>query len=162
LNESTAGRPDNSRTVAPTPNKNLAARNGSEVFCLLRQDFAAQSEYNNAMLATAEKLTKLTTVSNEQEAAILVATLQVAGIDACHMGETTANFRVGVPGQVHVFVAEKEFERAQHVFAEEEALQNTKSLEDDESGRTSSWGWKVLVLLVLFLLLLTGGGGTRF
>ena len=112
------------------------------------------------MIATEEGLTKLTTVSSEQEAAIIVAALIDEGIDACYMGETTANFRVGVPGKVHVYVSEAELERARRLFEGHEAAAKSLSLEEDEAETGGGWMWKSLVLLVLFLLLLIGVGGS--
>jgi uncharacterized membrane protein len=117
--------------------------------------------YNNRMIATDESLQRLTTVPSEQEAAIIVAVLIAEGIDACCMGETTANFRVGVPGKIHVYVSAGEVERARRIFEEREAAAlESLTTDNDEADTASGWMWKALVLLALFLLLLIGMGGS--
>jgi hypothetical protein len=111
------------------------------------------------MLATEESLTRLTTVPSEQEAAIIVAALNDEGIDACYMGETTANFRAGVPGQIHVYVSEAEFRHAKELLeATERSVDDQIHVEEDKPSAIRQLVWIALVLLVLFLMLLIGLG----
>jgi hypothetical protein len=102
------------------------------------------------MLATDEALTKLTTVPSEQEAAIIVAALSDEEIDACYVGETTASFRVGVPGQVHVYVSEIEFDHARQVLS----TTRTASLDEEPYEYDLPRPMRHFAWLVLFLLLL--------
>lgn len=120
-------------------------------------DLRGTLRYNSGMIATKEALTKLTTVPSEQEAAIIVASLVAVGIDACYMGETTANFRVGVPGKVHVYVSEAEFEHARQLLNSQEShVANASADEEEKPSAIRQFAWKTLVLLILFLCLLMG------
>lgn len=110
------------------------------------------------MIATDDVLKKLTTVPSEQEAAIIVAALFDEGIDACYMGETTANFRVGVPGKVHVYVSETEYAHARGVFeAQESAADDEPSYDDDPSNTAWDVARRAAIWLILLLMLLTIG-----
>jgi hypothetical protein len=147
-----------SRRVHPSGTAKTA---GTSPTARLVCDLRGTLPYNSGMIATGQALTKLTTVPSEQEAAIIVAALLEEGIDACYMGETTANFRVGVPGKIYVYVTEAHFVNARRVFDEREAATALNSHADDEITDTrGGWLWKSLVLLVLFLLLLIGVGGS--
>ncbi len=57
---------------------------------------------------------------NEMEAGVIVAALEEAGIKATMAGAATADFRVGVPGEVQVLVAQEDLARAQEVVREGE------------------------------------------
>jgi hypothetical protein len=58
------------------------------------------------------------TVPNELEGGIIVAALERAGIKATMSGEATAGFRVGIPGEVQILVAEEDVARAEEVIRE--------------------------------------------
>ena len=55
---------------------------------------------------------------NELEAGVIVAALEEAGIKSTMSGAATADFRVGVPGEVQVLVAQEDLARAQEVIQE--------------------------------------------
>jgi hypothetical protein len=55
------------------------------------------------------------TAENELEAGVMVAALEEAGIKSTMSGAATADFRVGVPGDVQVLVAQEDLARAQEV-----------------------------------------------
>ena len=57
---------------------------------------------------------------NELEAGVIVAALEEAGIKSTMSGAATADFRVGVPGEVQVLVAQEDLARAQEVIREGE------------------------------------------
>jgi Putative prokaryotic signal transducing protein len=59
----------------------------------------------------------LTSVPTDTEASIIVAALAEEGIQATISGDFTADFRVGVPGEVQVLVAEKDLAAAKEVLA---------------------------------------------
>jgi hypothetical protein len=54
------------------------------------------------------------------EAGVIIAALAEHGIKAAMDGAATAEFRVGVPGQVEILVAKEDLERAQTVLREDE------------------------------------------
>ena len=58
---------------------------------------------------------RLTAAPHELGAGLIVAALEDAGIHAVMEGENTADFRVGLPGWVEVYVAEKDLARAQEI-----------------------------------------------
>ncbi len=55
------------------------------------------------------------TAENELEAGVMVAALEEAGIKSSMSGAATADFRVGVPGDVQVLVAQEDLARAKEV-----------------------------------------------
>lgn len=55
---------------------------------------------------------------NELEAGVMLAALEEAGIKATMSGAATADFRVAVPGEVQILVAQEDLERAQEVIKE--------------------------------------------
>jgi hypothetical protein len=65
-----------------------------------------------------EHVETVTTAPNELEGGIIVAALERAGIRSTMSGEATAGFRVGVPGEVQILVAEQDLERAKEVLEE--------------------------------------------
>jgi hypothetical protein len=67
-----------------------------------------------------EHIVAVTSAANEMEAGVIVAALADAGIKATMDGSATADFRVGVPGQVEILVAKEDLERAKAVLAEDE------------------------------------------
>ena len=58
------------------------------------------------------------TAENELEAGVMIAALEEAGIKSTMSGAATAEFRVGVPGDVQVLVAQEDLARAQEVIQE--------------------------------------------
>ena len=62
-----------------------------------------------------EHIAVLTTAPNEMEAGIIVAALEREGIKATMSGAETAGFRVGVPGEVQILVAEADLAAARQV-----------------------------------------------
>ena len=55
---------------------------------------------------------------NELEAGVILAALEEAGIKATMSGAATADFRVAVPGEVQILVAQEDLARAQEVIQE--------------------------------------------
>jgi hypothetical protein len=55
---------------------------------------------------------------NELEAGVIVAALEEAGIKSTMSGAATAEFRVGVPGEVQVLVAQEDLAHALEVIQE--------------------------------------------
>jgi len=78
-----------------------------------------------------EHLAHVTSAPTELEAGIIVAALERAGIEATMSGVETAGFRVGVPGQVEILVAEADLPGARRVMAEAEQAQDTDEGDDD-------------------------------
>jgi hypothetical protein len=72
------------------------------------------------------------TVPNEMEAGIIVAALERAGILSTMSGAETAGFRVGVPGEVQILVAEEDAESARQILEEAEALDEGDDFGDDD------------------------------
>ena len=62
-----------------------------------------------------EHVVPLTSAADEMEAGVIVAALEEANIKSTMTGVATAEFRVGVPGQVQILVAQEDFDRAQEV-----------------------------------------------
>ena len=58
---------------------------------------------------------RLISAPHESAAGMIVAELEDEGIKATMAGENTADFRIGVPGWVDVYVAEKDLPRAQEI-----------------------------------------------
>jgi Putative prokaryotic signal transducing protein len=52
---------------------------------------------------------------NEMEAGVMVAALEEAGIKSTMSGAATADFRVGVPGDVQILVAEADEAKAREI-----------------------------------------------
>jgi hypothetical protein len=52
---------------------------------------------------------------NELEAGVILAALEEAGIKATMSGASTAEFRVAVPGEVQILVAQEDLAAAQEV-----------------------------------------------
>jgi hypothetical protein len=67
-----------------------------------------------------EHIVAVTSAANEMEAGVIIAALADAGIKATMDGAATAEFRVGVPGQVEILVAKEDLERAQTVLRQDE------------------------------------------
>ena len=67
-----------------------------------------------------EHIVAVTSAPNELEAGVIIAALADAGIKATMDGSATADFRVGVPGQVEILVAKEDLERARTVLQEDE------------------------------------------
>ncbi len=97
--------------------------------------------------------TRLTTVTSEQEAAIIVAALAGQGIKANYAGDTTANFRVGVPGKVQVYVSTADLQNA---IQKLQALRETtfQELAEDEDSSPNSMPKFLRAVAVIILLLL--------
>jgi hypothetical protein len=55
---------------------------------------------------------------NELEAGVILAALEEAGIKATMSGAATAEFRVAVPGEVQILVAQEDLAAAQEVIQE--------------------------------------------
>jgi hypothetical protein len=55
---------------------------------------------------------------NELEAGVMLAALEEAGIKATMSGAATAEFRVAVPGEVQILVAQEDLAAAQEVIQE--------------------------------------------
>jgi hypothetical protein len=72
------------------------------------------------MAEHSKQIVVLTTAENEMEAGIIVAALEREGIKATASGAATADFRVGVPGDVEILVAAADLDRAQRVLDEAE------------------------------------------
>ncbi len=66
----------------------------------------------------ADDSTKLIEVRSEAQAALIVAALEDAGINANAQGGLTAGFRAEAPGGVDVFVRRSDLERAREVLRE--------------------------------------------
>jgi pentatricopeptide repeat protein len=58
---------------------------------------------------------RLFSTPHEWAAGLVVAALQAEGIKATMAGESTAEFRAGVPGWVEVYVAEGDLEKAEEI-----------------------------------------------
>jgi hypothetical protein len=71
-----------------------------------------------------EHVAVVATAPNELEGGIIVAALERAGIKSTMSGEATAGFRVGVPGEVQILVAEEDVPAAEEVLAEAEAARD--------------------------------------
>jgi Putative prokaryotic signal transducing protein len=67
-----------------------------------------------------EHIVAVTSAPNELEAGVIIAALADRGIKATMDGAATADFRVGVPGQVEILVAKEDLERARTVLQEDE------------------------------------------
>lgn len=52
------------------------------------------------------------TAANELDAAVLIAVINAAGIEAYTEGELTSQFRAEAPGEVRILVREEDFARA--------------------------------------------------
>jgi hypothetical protein len=74
-----------------------------------------------------ESIVTLTTAPNEAVAGIIVAALEREGIKATMSGTASAEFRVGVPEDVEIYVARKDLEWAQRILDEADY-----EAEDDE------------------------------
>lgn len=70
------------------------------------------------MTTHSDDVVPVTTAADEMEAGVIVAALEEHGIKATMTGAATADFRVGVPGEVQILVAQADFERAQEVLEE--------------------------------------------
>jgi hypothetical protein len=57
----------------------------------------------------------LTSAPHEWGAGVIVSALEDEGIKATMTGQATADFRVGLPGWVQVYVAEKDLDRAKEI-----------------------------------------------
>lgn len=62
-----------------------------------------------------EHIVVVATAPNELEAGVMVAALEEAGIKSTMSGADTADFRVGVPGDVQILVAKEDEARAREV-----------------------------------------------
>jgi hypothetical protein len=62
-----------------------------------------------------EHIVVVATAENELEAGVMVAALEEAGIKSTMSGAATADFRVGVPGDVQILVAQEDEARAREV-----------------------------------------------
>jgi Putative prokaryotic signal transducing protein len=71
-----------------------------------------------------EHIVAVTSAPNEMEAGVIIAALADQGIKATMDGAATAEFRVGVPGQVEILVAKEDLERAQMILREDEDNQD--------------------------------------
>jgi hypothetical protein len=71
-----------------------------------------------------EHIVAVTSAPNEMEAGVIIAALADAGIKATMDGTATAEFRVGVPGQVEILVAKEDLDRARTVLREDEDNQD--------------------------------------
>ena len=67
-----------------------------------------------------EHIVAVTSAPNELEAGVIIAALADRGIKATMDGAATADFRVGVPGEVEILVAKEDLERARTVLREDE------------------------------------------
>jgi hypothetical protein len=82
-----------------------------------------------------EHIAVVTTAPNEMEAGIIVAALEREGIMATMSGAETSGFRVGVPGEVQILVAEEDEAAARRVLDEAEemdAMEEGEEFEEDE------------------------------
>src|SRR5688500_2557435 len=83
------------------------------------------------MAEHSEHIAVVTTAPNEMEAGIIVAALEREGIKATMSGAETSGFRVGVPGEVEILVAEKDLDRAQgFIEAAQDADESAEAAED--------------------------------
>lgn len=62
-----------------------------------------------------EHIVVVASAENELEAGVIVAALEEAGIKATMSGAATADFRVAVPGDVQILVAQEDEARAREV-----------------------------------------------
>lgn len=62
-----------------------------------------------------EHIVVVATAENELEAGVMVAALEEAGIKSTMSGAATADFRVAVPGDVQILVAQEDEARAREV-----------------------------------------------
>ena len=70
------------------------------------------------MSSNASSITRLLSVTNELEAAAIVAALADRGIVARYVGGYTAGFQAEAPGAVHVLVRQEDLARASDVVEE--------------------------------------------
>jgi hypothetical protein len=99
-----------------------------------RQDEAAPhyQQGNLSMAEHSEHIAVVTTAPTEMEAGIIVAALEREGIRATMSGAETAGFRVGVPGEVQILVAQKDEAAARQALSEAAAFDDSD--EFDEFG----------------------------
>lgn len=65
-----------------------------------------------------QELKVLTRMSSEHHAQLMIAALARRGIDAHLSGSPVSDFKVGVPGQVSVFVRPEDYDPAQQALTE--------------------------------------------
>lgn len=87
---------------------------------------------------SADRLKVLTSVPHEPLAAVIVAALHSAGIQAAASGVLTAGFRAEGPGWVRILVRESDLHRAQQELAELKA--NAASVDDGTPPENGSSG----------------------
>ncbi|MGD9636472.1 MAG: DUF2007 domain-containing protein [Pirellulales bacterium] len=62
-----------------------------------------------------EHIVVVATAPNELEAGVMVAALEEAGIKSTMSGAATADFRVAIPGDVEILVAQEDEARAREI-----------------------------------------------
>ena len=67
-----------------------------------------------------EHVVPVTSAPNELEAGVIIAALADRGIKAVMSGDAIADFRLGIPAEVQILVAQEDLERAQMVLREDE------------------------------------------
>lgn len=105
------------------------------------------------MAAIKDKLvtvTKLTTVGTEQEAALIVAALEEEGIQADYAGDTTASFRIGIPGSIQINIKSGDFSKAQDVLRK---IQQADSLQEETEDIQEPSTWKFVCKLFVVVIL---------
>ena len=86
---------------------------------------------------------------------MIVAALAQQGIKANYAGETTANFRVGVPGKVQVYVATSDLQQSkEHLQALRDAAAQKLAEDDDQSSNSMPKFLRTVAVIILLLLLL--------
>jgi hypothetical protein len=76
-------------------------------------------------------IVRLTMADNEMDAGIIIAALAAEGIKATMSGGATADFRVGVPGDVEILVTAEDLPRAQQILREAEEAEEADEMDDD-------------------------------
>ena len=108
-----------------------------------------------------DKITILQTVPSEQEAAMLVARLDNAGIDAWSEGGITSGFRAEAPGSTNVMVRRQDLARAVSILCQSHGepaplaspKAPTRQVTIPRLKASTLW---ILVALALIVLLLVG------
>ena len=79
-----------------------------------------------------KNIVRLTMADNEMDAGIIIAALDEEGIKATMSGGATADFRVGVPGDVEILVKAEDLSRAQEILQEAKEADEADDDEEDE------------------------------
>ena len=68
-----------------------------------------------------EHVVPVASAPNELEAGIIIAALEEEGIKSSMSGAAIADFRIGIPGDVQILVAQEDLARAQEIIRKGEA-----------------------------------------